>query len=63
MNGDGKPDLVAYAGKTGGKYTPWGMGSNPYWKVYLNTVFRPTFLLKDIRNAVRCLCNRLLSRQ
>ena len=39
MNGDQKPDLVVTAAGVGGTGGPvqFGAGSNPYWKVYLNT--------------------------
>jgi Secretion system C-terminal sorting domain/FG-GAP-like repeat len=37
MNGDGKPDLVVLTEMQNSIYNVFGIGANPYWKVYLNT--------------------------
>lgn len=37
INGDSKPDLVAYQQKQSDVYSVPGSGSNRYWKVYLNS--------------------------
>lgn len=36
MDGDYKSDLVVTASRTGAFYQQFGLGTSPYWKVYLN---------------------------
>lgn len=37
MNGDSKPDLVAYQAMQSGTFKVPGLGTSPHWNVYLNT--------------------------